>query len=274
MTDHKFGGGWTQIKLDVLRDYLHFYTQALKNQKFKLHYIDAFAGSGECLVKTTDGHKKIDGSAKIALETSPSFHHFHFIENHGERFKALKALCDDRNDESIDLYRADATETLDTILQSIDWRNSRAVLFLDPYGMEVKWHLLEKVAATKAIDMWFLFSISGLCRQAARSYEAVDEHKEQILDECLGTPDWRTAFYEESSQMTLWGTPPTERTAEIDDLLQFVQRRLKSIFAEVPKPLILPRSGPPLFALFFAVSNPRAVGLSMKAANHILSKDW
>lgn len=36
MTEHRFGGLWTQLKLDILRDYLGFYTQALKNQRFDL----------------------------------------------------------------------------------------------------------------------------------------------------------------------------------------------------------------------------------------------
>jgi hypothetical protein len=44
---HSYGGPWTELKLDVLKKYLNFYTDALKNQRFEKWYIDAFAGTGE-----------------------------------------------------------------------------------------------------------------------------------------------------------------------------------------------------------------------------------
>jgi|WetSurMetagenome_2_1015567.scaffolds.fasta_scaffold293415_2 three-Cys-motif partner protein len=69
MTAHRFGGGWTQIKLDVLEKYLSAYVTALKNKQFELLYIDAFAGTGEVTTKSGSG-EPIDGSAKIALGTS------------------------------------------------------------------------------------------------------------------------------------------------------------------------------------------------------------
>ena len=50
-TPHRFGGDWTQAKLDVLKDYLAAYTKALKDKPtaalpFRKAYIDAFAGTG------------------------------------------------------------------------------------------------------------------------------------------------------------------------------------------------------------------------------------
>ena len=45
-TEHSFGGPWTQEKLEILSRYLDAYTTALKNQPFRLIYIDAFAGPG------------------------------------------------------------------------------------------------------------------------------------------------------------------------------------------------------------------------------------
>ena len=44
--NHKFGGDWTTEKLRILGEYLKAFTTALKKQKFKTGYIDAFAGSG------------------------------------------------------------------------------------------------------------------------------------------------------------------------------------------------------------------------------------
>jgi hypothetical protein len=42
---HRFGGAWTDQKLDILEGYLAAYTRALQNAKFTKGYIDAFAGS-------------------------------------------------------------------------------------------------------------------------------------------------------------------------------------------------------------------------------------
>ena len=43
---NKFGGNWTKKKLDCLKQYVVAYEKVMKNQPFKLFYIDAFAGSG------------------------------------------------------------------------------------------------------------------------------------------------------------------------------------------------------------------------------------
>ncbi|WP_157998421.1 hypothetical protein [Desulfosporosinus sp. OT] len=49
-----FGGPWTLLKLDILEKYLSFFVQAMKNQNFKLCYIDAFAGSGVSISQVSD----------------------------------------------------------------------------------------------------------------------------------------------------------------------------------------------------------------------------
>lgn len=279
MTEHKFGGTWTEIKLSRLQKYLGFYTQALKNAHqhygWSLSYIDAFAGTGECVVQGRE--LPIAGSAKIALETKPAFDQYIFIDERSEHVDALQLLSTSYPDKNIKIYNEDANSRIIKICESIDWKKNRAVIFLDPYGMEVKWDTLECVAKTQAIDVWYLFPLSGLYRQAARKYTSVSDDKAKAIDELLGTSEWRTAFYEAPAQSDLFDSDPSaERTMQWDDLLKYVrEERLKSIFAEVSNPMILPNSGVPRFALFFAVSNPgpAAVGLSMKVANHILKSE-
>ena len=46
MVEHRYGGPSTNIKTEVLRSYLGFFTTALKNRGFELWYIDGFAGTG------------------------------------------------------------------------------------------------------------------------------------------------------------------------------------------------------------------------------------
>ena len=50
-TKQSFGGPWTIEKLNILSNYLDFYTTALKNLPFQLMYIDAFAGTKRSMKK-------------------------------------------------------------------------------------------------------------------------------------------------------------------------------------------------------------------------------
>jgi three-Cys-motif partner protein len=275
-TQHAFGGVWTQIKLSVLQDYLRFYTQALKNQRFRKIYIDAFAGSGECDIETPSGQIKLAGSAKIALDTDPAFDAYHFIEQHEGRSNALLSLCAQYPHET-HVYRADANQQIIQLCNQISWRGSRATMFLDPYGLGVRWQTLQTIADTRGVDLWYLFSLSSLYRQAARRLDRVDEHKAYILDRCLGTTQWRDALYRPSAQGDLFGDQAVEREAGWRGLLDFVRTRLGDLFPRVTDPLILRARGArgaPFFALFFAVSNPspKAQALSLKVANHILKQ--
>jgi hypothetical protein len=73
---HSFGGPWTQIKLDMLGRYLVAFNTALQHRpteqnRFRRIYIDAFAGTGECEIRSdSTTAETIAGSAKIALRKS------------------------------------------------------------------------------------------------------------------------------------------------------------------------------------------------------------
>lgn len=84
VTSQKFGGKWTEEKLNIFTSYLEAYLIALQNQKFKKIYIDAFAGTGE--IETSDGEQYLVGSAKRALAADRKFDHYYFIE--GDEKKA------------------------------------------------------------------------------------------------------------------------------------------------------------------------------------------
>ena len=73
MVKHAFGGEWTRIKLDKLESYLNIYTTALKYQPFTLHYVDAFAGTGQRDDEETNSDSLLElealkGSVRRALE--------------------------------------------------------------------------------------------------------------------------------------------------------------------------------------------------------------
>ena len=151
--------------------------------------------------------------------------------------------------------------------------NARGVAFLDPFGMDVDWTTLEAISQTQVFDVWYLFSLSGLYRQATRNPLHIDDTKRQAITRVLGTEEWLNEIYREPPQLTFFESGRLER-ADVDSLEVYVHRRLSQIFAKVAKPLRLPKAGAPRFSLFFAVSNPdpKAIRLAMSIASHILER--
>lgn len=278
---HAFGGPWTQIKLDMLRRYLEVFNQALQfrpspTNRFRRFYIDAFAGTGECEVKTDmETVETIAGSAKLAIETVPLFDNIHLIDRNEVHVAELKALAG--ANARVHVHQQDANVALQQLIRKIDWKSSRGVLFLDPYGMTVPWSTLELAASTKALDVWYLFPLSAIYRQAANDFNKIDEGKLAALDSVLGTKEWREHFYKPDGQAGLIeGVETMRRDVDPTQIAAFVEKRLALVFKGwVSPPLILRGSkNAPLFALFCCISNPspKAVDLSRRMAQHILGK--
>lgn len=275
MATHEFGGGWTEIKLDLLQRYLVSWLNVMQNQVFDLVYIDAFAGSGKCTVRGQDG--EIDGSALRALNRH-GFHQYYFFEQDKRRAQDLRDLCQspEYSGKEVVIQEGDGNTLVKQVLNNHDWKSTRAVLFLDPYGMEVEWETLQAIASTKAIDVWYLFSISGLARNAALQFSAVDQGKEAIITRALGTDEWKDAFYEQHPQSGLFDTEPNmQRSMEVADLERYVRERLLTLFPAVLEPKrLVNKNSAPLFSLFFAVSNPgvKAQRIASDIAGHLLHK--
>lgn len=121
----KFGGIWTQQKLAVLEAYLRFYVKALKNQKFTLHYADAFAGSGSYQPVVIDGQEELipletfRGSVLISLDVSPGFDHYHFNDLDPESGAALEEIKAEHPGKQIHLSNVDANLFVADFLQKI-----------------------------------------------------------------------------------------------------------------------------------------------------------
>ena len=189
---HQFGGDWTSRKLEILKGYLKSYTTALKDKPtaanpFRKAFIDAFAGTGyrdarrdeskapsaqNLLFPDFSGNEPqslLDGSARLALQITPRFDRYIFIERNRERCAELEELKREFPDLAmdIDVRQGDANLQIQDLC-SKDWSSRRAVLFLDPYGMQVEWQTIEAIAGTKAIDGCFSRSVSAstVCSQS------------------------------------------------------------------------------------------------------------
>ena len=274
MTSNAFGGPWTEDKLAALGKYLRFYVTALRGQRFRLVYVDSFAGTGRCKIRAGSGsHKVIDGSATIALNCGDGFDEYHFIEFKPRHFAELQRLkAEHPAGGRAHLYRGAAEGMLMPLLRGLDWRNTRGVLFLDPYGLQCSWSMVQLVAATQALDVFFLVSLSGLYRNAAVDKRGVDAGKAAALNRFLGTDAWQEAVYTQA-QDDLFDAPQITRVPGAAGMLQFTTQRLRAVFPYVAEPCLLGQAnGAPLYALYFAVANPSkaALDLASKVAANVL----
>lgn len=287
---HRFGGDWTATKLEILRRYLEAYTTALKNQPFRTAYIDAFAGTGYRTLMHTDPEtgllfsdlaeeapqKLLEGSAKIALGVQPGFDQYIFIEKDPDRCAQLEELRKDFPDraDAIKIEQGDANQKIQALCRK-NWKKHRAVLFLDPYGMEVEWKTIESIAATGAIDLWLLLPWGiGPNRLLTRSGQ-IPEGWRNRLNLFFGSEDWYQEFYREETQRNLFSQEETTVVkAGIEVIGGSLVRRLSSVFPGVaPNPRILMNSANcPLYLFCFAVSspNPRARTIALGIAKHLL----
>lgn len=286
----KYGGDWTERKLQALRKYLPAYMKVLSRAKgyYRLIYVDAFAGCGH--YQPAHGHDSADdvfpeftepdtrgflqGSAAIALEVEPPFDEYIFIEEEPERVEELRAISE-KAGRNASVLEGDANTQLRELCESTDWTRSRAVVFLDPYGMEVEWQTVEAIAQTGAIDLWWLFPLGmGVIRLLDRDKMPTGKLAER-LTKTFGTDDWQKRFYERHKASTLFGDESLDvRAATFDHIIVFVLERLKSAFPHVAEnPLVLRNSKRvPLYLLCFAAGSEKGGPTAVKIARHLLKE--
>ena len=290
MENHKFGGDWTEEKLERLKKYSEAYMTIFKNNLkasyFTTHYVDAFAGTGyrnteansEQLVteqEAIDSETIKKGSAYIALETSPSFDRFLFIEQRSDFIEALGNLKEKfpSKGSTIEVRQGEANQVLRSWMQTINWKNNRALVFLDPYGMQIEWETIEAVASTEAIDLWLLFPLGQAVNRLLTKRELPNEAWASRLDKFFGTNEWREAFYREPVQVGLFDDEATvEKSVNLEQIGKYFNERLRTIFSGVASnPLPLKNSkNVPLYLLCFAAGNPRGAPTAIRIAESVL----
>lgn len=265
----RFGGSWTQQKLDVVQRYLDRYTSALKGQAFRRIYIDAFAGTGARRPKRLETQLQLDlpeldaitkGSARLALEIEPPFDEYVLIEKSAQRASELSSLVREYPNRRTRIVNQDANEAIAQVCASTGWRTTRAVAFLDPYGLQVSWEALTSISRTCAIDVWLLVPTGIGLRRLLKRDGNIPQDWQDVLDRFLGTPDWRSEFYKTEEVNDLFGdaVAANVRDARTEKLEEFVLDRLRSIF-----PVVMERGvsltnskNQAMYLLCFASANP------------------
>lgn len=220
----KFGGDWTQQKLDSLLDYTRAYFKVFKNQSWaEKIYFDGFAGSGEASVieanqeiSLIDFMDDIDpeelnvyeGAARqIVLMEENDFQYHILIDKDPENIKTLKSLylhAPNVGENQVFVRDEDCNEALDFLIKMMKAnRRRRALAFLDPFGMQINWDSIKKLKEVNhpkgGVDLWILVP-SGVAinRLLPRSAENRNPANEKRLEQYLGMgiDEIRKSFYE------------------------------------------------------------------------------
>jgi three-Cys-motif partner protein len=295
---NSFGGPWTKTKLDILKGYLEKYTLIFdKNSNarhFETYYVDAFAGSGFIdTSKKKSGSSEADmfddlndeeslnfikGSAVCALEIDPPFKHYLFVEMSAARCDELEDLkkAYPKNAASIEIRQGDANTVLLDWVKGQDWKKTRAVVFLDPYGMQVSWELLKALGDTKGVDLWLLFPLGvGVMRLLTKKAPPPDEWNRN-LTKIFGTSAWESEFYAADStpEFSLGFAETTKRNTDTSGVEKYILAKLGEVFHSVhSKPRVLRNSkNNPLYLFCFACANQKGSTPAMKIAGHLLTK--
>ncbi len=291
MPTHKFGGGWTEQKLKILDDYLVAYCKIFQTNPRAKHfdtiYVDAFAGTGlinqrKALAQDSELFTEfseqetaefLNGSASRALHHP--FSRYIFIEKAAARIAELERLrAKSSRKDRIVIRKGDANAHLANFVTSTDWRKSRAVVFLDPYGMQVNWETIVKLGRTKSVDLWLLFPLGQAVMRLLRKEGEPPPEWQRALDRIFGTHDWHSRFYVTQREADWFENEiiSTQRVADWQAVGAFMIERLKTaFFAVAANPGVLLNSrNVPLYLFCFASANPRGAPIALKIAAYLL----
>lgn len=282
--DHREGtvGPWAKQKLDALQAYLNAYMNVMKNQRFDLVYVDAFAGTGVARVRRAEAQDDtfdsllddedareadefIMGSPLRALGLSRQFKHYFFIDRDPRRIAMLEKLKGTYPGVDIRPKEGDANEAVQEIAAHFGRWNLRGVAFLDPYGAHLHWATLEALAATKKFDVIINFPLDMAINRLLKRAGDLPITWRQQLDLCFGGQEWHPAVYEVTDG--LFGEKVVKREDARERLLDLYVDKLRSAFGHVAGPsLVRNTRGAPLYHLIWASSHARGQPI----AKHIL----
>lgn len=297
MEVQQFGDRHTIQKLETVQKYLQAYTTALKFQRFDLLYVDACAGSGSSVPKSmledanshqtslegfarpvADTDQIIVGSAIRALGVNPPFHHYFLNDVKQSNVESLKgAISRDFShiETRVTITKLDANQMLRELCLSRDWKKTRAVVFLDPFGLQIDFETLKLLGKTEAIDLWYLVPVFAMYRQISGEGQ-INADGGPRVDAALGTGEWRKTAVIEEQSTDLFNQPQfrSKRAVDIAWFEKIAKERISLAFGGrvLDESLPLGRNGVQEFSLMFAWANPseRAV-LAAKLAKAVLA---
>jgi three-Cys-motif partner protein len=273
---NRFGGSWTETKIQILVKYTKAYLTIMNKYRFKLIYFDGFAGSGDIMIGNEDEFKIIKGAAKeIVSITDPiSFDIYYFVELDKDKSYNLEYELQQIRENNVHVVNADCNKKLVDLAKYLRLHsNFRALVFLDPFGMNLDWNSVE-VLKDLGVDIWLLSPTGlGAGRGLKRRIDGIPDSWWSKLETFFGV-DRRViqeSFYEEVEETDLFGQRIYKRkiSQSNNKLFELYKKRTLKIFKYVSDPYVIVNKNNSLMYHFFCASNNTA---AIRIANGIVKQ--
>lgn len=247
-------GYWSEIKLDIIRQYALQYSRILTSQRNpELHhvYIDAFAGSGKHISRMTKGF--VPGSPQIALDINPPFKEYYFIDIDGDKVAELNEIVSNRPEAHV--LEGDCNSKLLTeVFPRVRYKDfRRGLCLLDPYGLDLNWEVIKIAGQMGSIEIFLNFPVMDMNRNVFWSNPVgVDPTDISRMNAFWGDDSWKEVAYRPTVNLfgEVWEMKESIRTIALA-----FRERLQEIaeFKHVSQPLPMRNTkGATIYYLFFA----------------------
>lgn len=219
---------------------------------------------------------------RVALEQS-AFHSYTFVDPYFEREQLLNSLAREFSWKKLRAINNPCANFLRYFAKRIPPNSQRALLFVDPFSMQVTWDTIQLLASSRAMDVIIILP-SGISLQRIFPSELarLDAVRCATFDQFFGATDWYDVLYDSkpqerglkssriSSEVLVAEQvliPPSGlRTANPGGrLVKWYRDRLSLIFAEVSKPFLVRSSaGGQLYYLLVASHRGSTVSLAQE----------
>jgi three-Cys-motif partner protein len=251
-------GYWSEIKLEIVEKYAKAYSTVFSSPKYSYFhhvYIDAFAGSGAHISKTTKG--KVRGSPQIALDIKPPFKEYYFIDINGDKVNELNKIVLNRPEAHVlkgDCNKRLLTDVFPKIKQE-DYR--RGLCLLDPYGLNLKWEVMEMAGKMGTLEIFLNFPVMDMRRNVLLTNpDEANPENIRRMDAFWGSHSWNEVAYVQTTN--LFGDV-IDFKQNIKLLTSAFRERLIEVarFRYVPEPIPMRNTRSSLLYFLFFASNNR-----------------
>lgn len=298
-----WGGSWTTQKLDVFEKYVKAYLTIMNSYRdkydWKLIYFDGFAGSGS---RTKEESKEevavmsnlFEDTSLSENEVNPyrgaaarvlgiervmrGFYYYYFVDKKQESIDSLSSKIASIESKGKKVFRCgDANDKIAAMADFLRKNQKyKALVFLDPFGMQIDWNSIKKLAHL-SVDLWILIPSGVIVNRLLErnvDWNIGLKHMSKLKDffGIDNEDEIRNFFYEEKKSNTLFGleasiekkSKPIERIAEL-----YIKKLKDGIFDYVSdKPLVLySNNNVPLFHFAFASQNKNAYKIAQQIIN-------
>ncbi len=201
---------------------------------------------------------------------------YYFVESNEDYKAALeKNIKESYPGRKANVVKGDCNVKLRDLVKFLKSNLSyRALVFIDPYGMEIQWSSIEALKGV-GVDVWILVATGVGANRLLKGNGEISEAWYNALETFLGLPQAEIdkRFYKRSIVQTLFGdeTSVTKQKQSVEKLGDLYAARLGEIFKYVSKPFIMKNSVNAIMYHFMMATN-NANGV--KIANDVIKPKY